>query len=160
MVSALPEWVKIGSQFFHPVVQTTLLAIAFYTLYLGIQVRKMRTAQGEEKKELVKGRYGQRHHQLSSILMAVLVLSAFGAMAVTYINYGKLVLGPHLIVGLITAGLIVTAAALVPYMLKGNIAARNAHVALNIVVLGLFSWQLITGLQIVQKIVSRMAAAS
>ena len=50
-------------------------------------------------------------------------------MAVTYINNGKLVLGPHLIVGLTTAGLIVTSSSLVPFMLKGNIAARNAHVA-------------------------------
>jgi hypothetical protein len=156
MVSALPEWVKTWSQFVHPVVQLILLAIAFYTLYLGMQVRKMRTAQGEAKKELAKGRYGQRHHQTSSLLMAVLVLSTLGAMVVTYINYGKLVLGPHLIVGLTIAGLIVTSAALVPYMLKGNLVARNTHVALNIVVLGLFSWQLITGLQIVQKIVSRM----
>jgi hypothetical protein len=88
------------------------------------------------------------------------VLSTFGAMAVTYINYGKLVLGPHLIVGLITAGLIVTSSSLVPFMLKGNMPARNAHVMLNIVVLGLFSWQFITGLQIVQKIIRRMSEAS
>jgi len=79
MPFALPEWVKTWSQFFHPVVQIMLLATAFYTLYLGLQVRKMRSAEGEEK---------------------------------------------------------------------------------NVLVLGLFSWQLITGLQIVQKIVSRMTAAS
>jgi MFS family permease len=159
MPFTLPEWVKTWSQFFHPVVQTILLATAFYTLYLGLQVRKMRTAEGEEKKELAKGRYGPRHHKVSSILMAVLVLSTFGAMAVTYINYGKLILGPHLIVGLTTAGLIVTSSSLVPFMLKGNTTARNVHVALNVVVLGLFSWQLITGIQIVQKIVSRMTAS-
>lgn len=160
MPFAIPEWIKTWSQFFHPVVQTLLLATAFYTLYLGLKVRKMRNAEGEEKKELAKGRYGQRHHKISAILLAVLVLSAFGAMAVTYINNGKLVLGPHLIVGLTTAGLIVTSSSLVPFMLRGNIAARNAHLALNVVVLGLFSWQLITGLQIVQKIVSRMTATS
>lgn len=160
MTFALPEWLKTGSQFFHPVVQIILLVAAFYTLYLGLQVRKMRTAEGEEKKALAKGRYGQRHHKLSAIVLAVLVLSAFGAMAVTYINNGKLVLGPHLIVGLTTAGLIVTSSSLVPFMLRGNVAARNAHLALNVVVLGLFSWQLVTGLQIVQKIVSRLTASS
>jgi hypothetical protein len=159
MPFALPEWLKTWSQFFHPVVQIILLGTAIYTLYLGLQVRKMRNAEGEEKKALAKGRYGQRHHRTSAILLAVLVLSTFGAMAVTYINHGKLFLGPHLIVGLITAGLIVTSSSLVPFMQKGNIAARNAHVALNIVVLGLFSWQLLTGLQIVQKIVSGMIAA-
>jgi hypothetical protein len=156
----LPEWVKTWSQFFHPIVQVTLLGVAFYTLYLGLQVRKMRTAEGEEKKELAKGRFGPRHHQISAILMAILVLSAFGGMGVTYINYGKLILGPHLIVGLTTAGLIVSSSSLVPFMLRGNIAARNAHVFLNVVVLSLFSWQLITGLQIVQKIVSRMTEAA
>jgi MFS family permease len=160
MVSLLPDWAKTWSQFFHPVVQTLVLIATFYTLYLGVQVRRMRTAEGEQKKALAKGRFGDRHHKLSAIILAILVLSTFGAMAVTYINYGKLVLGPHLIVGLITAGLIVTSSSLVPFMLKGNMPARNAHVMLNIVVLGLFSWQFITGLQIVQKIIRRMSEAS
>lgn len=159
MPFALPEWAKTWSQFFHPVVQLALFATALYTLYLGMQVRRMRTAEGEEKQALAKGRFGPRHHKVSAVLMAVLVLSGFGAMAVTYINYGKLVLGPHLIVGLTTAGLIVTSSSLVPFMLKGNTAARNAHVALNVAVMGLFSWQLITGIQIVQKIVNRMSAS-
>lgn len=156
MISILPEWVKTWSQFFHPVVQTILLGVAFYTLYLGVQVRKMRTAEGEEKKALAKGQFGRRHHTTSAILLAILVLSAFGGMGVTYLNYGKLILGPHLIVGLITVGLIVTSSSLVPFMLRGNRAARNVHVVLNVAVLGLFSWQFITGLQIVQKIISRM----
>lgn len=160
MISILPEWIKTWSQFFHPVIQTILLGVAFYTLYLGIQVRKMRTAQGEEKKELIKGQFGRRHHTTSAILLAVLVLSAFGGMGVTYLNYGKLILGPHLIVGLTTAGFIVTSSSLVPFMLRGNIAARNVHIVLNIVVLGLFSWQFITGLQIVQKIINRIAESA
>jgi len=41
-------------------------------------------------------------------------------------------------------------------MQKGNSLARNTHVSLNIVLLGLFGWQAVTGMQIVQKIIDRI----
>jgi hypothetical protein len=44
------------------------------------------------------------------------------------------------------------AAALVPYMQKGDNNARNAHIALNSINLGLFAWQLPTGWAIVEKV--------
>ncbi|MGL5076845.1 MAG: DUF4079 domain-containing protein, partial [Waterburya sp.] len=47
-------------------------------------------------------------------------------------------------------------ASLVPYMQKGNNLARSTHVSLNILLLGLFGWQAISGMQIVKKIVDRM----
>lgn len=34
--------------------------------------------------------------------------------------------------------------------------ARNLHFAINIGVLGLFGWQAITGVQVVQKIISQL----
>jgi uncharacterized membrane protein len=71
---------------------------------------------------------------------------------VTYINNGKLFFGPHLIVGLAMTGMIATSAALVPFMQKGNELARSAHITLNVVLVGLFGWQAITGMQIVQRI--------
>ena len=37
-------------------------------------------------------------------------------------------------------------------MSKGNEAARNAHIALNMANLGLFAWQLPTGWDIVLKV--------
>ncbi|MGJ3251994.1 MAG: DUF4079 domain-containing protein [Elainellaceae cyanobacterium] len=156
----LPEWVKTGSQFIHPTVMLTLLFFTFYTLYLGIKAQKTRTAEGDEKKELVKGRYGIRHHKLSSILLAIFVLSPLFAMLVTYINNGKLILGPHLVVGLTITGLVAMSASLAPFMQKGNIPARYAHVVLNVGVLGLFSWQVFTGLKIVQTIISHLTTAS
>ena len=93
---------------------------------------------------------------MGSILLALMVLGNIGGMAITYINNGKLFVGPHLLAGLGMTGLIAVSASLVPYMQKGNDLARTTHVSLNVLLLGLFGWQAITGMQIVQKIVDRM----
>jgi uncharacterized membrane protein len=53
-------------------------------------------------------------------------------------------------------GLISISAALVPLMQKGNELARITHITLNAVILGLFSWQAFTGMDIVQRILSKM----
>jgi hypothetical protein len=34
---------------------------------------------------------------------------------------------------------------------------RSLHISLNLILLGLFGWQAVTGVQIVQKIVSQIA---
>jgi hypothetical protein len=69
----------------------------------------------------------------------------------TYLNNGKIVIGPHLFAGLAMVGLISTSAALVPFMQKHD-WVRNIHIALNVVMMELFCWQAVTGVQIVQKI--------
>jgi hypothetical protein len=76
-------------------------------------------------------------------------------MAVTYINNGKLFVGPHLLAGLGMTGLIAASAALSPFMQKGASWARTTHILLNFTLLGLFTWQAITGVQIVQKILTK-----
>jgi len=53
-------------------------------------------------------------------------------------------------------GIIATSAALSPYMQKGNDWARYSHIALNVILLGLFLWQAVTGVEIVLKIISKM----
>jgi len=45
------------------------------------------------------------------------------------------------------------AASLVPLMAQGKDAARNAHIAFNVLALGLFTWQLPTGWEITQKVI-------
>jgi uncharacterized membrane protein len=52
--------------------------------------------------------------------------------------------------------LISISAALVPLMQKGNEFARFTHITLNVVILGLFGWQAFTGMDIVQRILSKM----
>jgi Protein of unknown function (DUF4079) len=153
----IPESVKVWSQFTHPALMWGLLALSFYALYLGWQIRRTRSAEGDAKKELIKGKYNIRHYQMGSILLALMVLGTIGGMAITYVNNGKLFVGSHLLAGLGMTGIIATSAALSPYMQKGQDWARNSHIILNVILVGLFGWQAVTGMQIVARIWERMA---
>ncbi|CAA9314728.1 Branched-chain amino acid permeases, partial [uncultured Microcoleus sp.] len=42
----IPQSVKVWSQFIHPILMWVLLVISFYALYLGIQIRRTRSAEG------------------------------------------------------------------------------------------------------------------
>jgi Protein of unknown function (DUF4079) len=151
----LDPTVKFGMQFFHPVMMWVLLGVSLYAAYLGLQVQRTRSAEGEEKKELIKGRFTIRHHQIGSILLALMVAGSIGGMAVTYINNGKLFVGPHLLAGLGMTAIIAFSASLSPYMQKGANWARMTHIFLNFALLGLFAWQAFTGVEIVQRIISK-----
>ena len=144
--------IKPYLNFFHPVVMWVLLGISIYALYLGLKIRKTRSATGDEKKELIQGKFGDRHYKWGSALLALMILGSIGGMAVTYINNSKLFFGPHLLVGLSMTAIIATSASLVPFMKKGSDIARSAHITLNVILVGLFGWQAVTGMQIVQKI--------
>lgn len=152
----IPASVKVWSQFVHPSLMWVLLAMSIYALYLGIQVQRTRYADGDVKKELIKGRFNVKHYQIGSALLALMIIGSLGGMAVTYINNGKLFFGSHLLAGLGMTGLIATSASLSPFMQKGKNWARITHIALNVVLLGLFGWQAITGVEIVQRIISKM----
>lgn len=153
----LPESVKIYSQFAHPLLMWVLLALTGYALYTGFQWRRARTAEGDLKKALLKGKFNLKHHHAGSVILALMVLGTIGGMAVTYINNGKLFVGPHLIAGLGMTGMIALSAALVPLMQKGVEWARLTHITLNTAIVGLFAWQAVTGMDIVQRIISRLS---
>jgi MFS family permease len=152
----IPQAVKTWSQFGHPLLMWVLFGLSIYALYLGIKSKRTRTADKEARKELIGKKFNTRHHQVGSILLALMVLGTIGGMAVTYINNGKLFVGSHLLVGLGMAGIIATAASLVPYMQKGNEIARKAHVGLNMMMVCLFAWQAVSGVQILQRIIGKM----
>ncbi|MBW4681692.1 MAG: DUF4079 domain-containing protein [Microcoleus vaginatus WJT46-NPBG5] len=152
----IPAEVKVWSQFIHPIVMWVLFAASLYALYLGVLVRRTRNADGEKKKELIKGKFNVKHYQVGSLLLGAMVVTTLIGMGVTYINNGKLFVGPHLLAGLGMTGLIAVAASLSPYMQKGQNWARYTHIALNLVLLGLFGWQAVTGMDIVQRIISKM----
>ncbi len=156
MSNSVLETVKVYSQFLHPILMWVLLALTIYALYLGMKVRKIRSAEGEEKKALIKGKYNQRHYQIGSLILALMVMGSIGAMAITYLNSGKLFVNPHLLVGLGMTGLIAVSASLSPLMQKGVDWARYTHIALNMTILGLFGWQAVTGMKIVQNVISRL----
>ncbi len=153
----IPEGIKTWSQFGHPLLMWVVFGLSIYALYLGIKSKKTRTTEDKEKrKELIKGQFSARHHQVGAILLALMVLGNFGGMAVTYINNGKLFVGPHLLVGIGMTILIVLSASLVPLMQKDNWIARKTHVVLNIVLVHFFAWQIFSGMEIVQKLISKL----
>ena len=158
MFAALPTSIAFGLNFVHPLLMWVLLGLAGYAMVLGIKAKKTRTASAEDRKELIKGQFAKRHFQLGSIVLALMVLGCVGGMAVTYINNGKLFVGPNLLVGLGMLSLIALAASLSPLMQAGNLIARKVHVGLNMTVMTLFLWQAVSGMQIVNKILTAPAA--
>lgn len=151
----LSDDLKFALNFFHPALMWVLFATTLYAGYLGWKWRQTRQMDaGEEKTALVKKRLNQRHYVLGSVVLAVMVAGSVGGMAVTYINNGKLFVGPHLLAGLGMTALIASSAALSPQMQKGKDWARSTHIALNTILVGLFGWQAVTGVQIVLRIVS------
>lgn len=151
----IPAEIKFWMNFIHPILMWVLLGVTIYALYLGVQVRRTRTAEGELKKELIKGRYNVRHYQIGSVILALMVIGSIAAMAVTYINNQKLFFGPHLLIGLSMTAMIAVSASLSPFMQKGQNWARYTHIVLNATLLALFSWQAVSGVQIIQNILSK-----
>jgi MFS family permease len=150
-----PE-VKPYLNFVHPPLMWVLLGMCIYAMYLGVQIRRTRSATPEVRKELIKGKYNDRHHKIGSIILALMVLGSIGAITVTYINNGKLFIGPHLLAGLGMTVLIAISASLTPYMQKGQDWARYGHIGINVTIMGLFGWQALSGLEILQRIISKM----
>jgi hypothetical protein len=151
----LPGSLAFGLNFLHPLMMWGLLALSGYAMFLGIKAKKTRTATPEERKEMIKAQYARRHFQLGSLVLAVMVLGCFGGMAVTYVNNGKLFVGPHLLVGITMTSLVALAVAMTPQMQHGNLIARKIHVGLNMSVMTLFLWQAFTGMEIVNKILTK-----
>ena len=148
----MPEALAYNLNFVHPLLMWVLFGLSGYAMVLGIKAKKTRTADAETRKQLIKGQYAKRHFQFGSLVLAVMVLGTFGGMAVTYLNNGKLFVGPHLLVGIGMTCLVALAVALIPLVQQGNLIARKAHVGLNMLMMTLFLWQAVTGMQIVNKI--------
>ena len=105
-----------------------------------------------ERKELTQAGFRDKHTTLGSFILALGVTTSLEGGLNTYMRVGKLFPGPHLFAGAGMTALWAIGASLVPEMQKGNETARSAHIAINTVVLGLFLWQVPTGLEIVGKV--------
>ncbi len=152
-MSKLLYWIYT---FIHPVMMWVLFGICIYAMTLGLKIRTTRTTTDKDlRKSLIKQRFNIKHHQIGAILLSVMVLGAIGGMGVTYINNEKLFVGPHLFAGLGMTGLVAMAASLTPLMQRGSQMARNVHLGFSVMILGLFGWEAITGMQIVQRIIEQ-----
>lgn len=107
----------------------------------------------EERKSLASMNLRDNHFSQGATLAFFGTAFAIEGPLNTYARAGKLFPGPHLYAG---AGLVVlwaAAAACVPAMQKGNDTARSIHIAANALGVGLFAWQIVTGLQITEKVI-------
>eukprot|EP01036_Dinobryon_divergens_P028693 gene28693-37681_t len=96
------------------------------------------------RKDLLSLNLRDKHHLTGSVLLgAGVTVSVLGAFN-TYMRAGRLFPGPHLYAGMAITILWAVAASLVPAMQKGNELARSAHIALNVVNVLLFAWQIPT----------------
>jgi hypothetical protein len=157
LIDAIPSPVAYGLNFLHPLLMWVLLGLSLYAMVLGIKSKKTRTADAETRKQLIKGQFARRHFQIGSLMLGLMVLGTVGGMVVTYINNGKLFVGPHLLVGLAMTAMVAVAASLVPLLQAGNAIARKVHVGLNMGLVTLFLWQALTGMQIVARILEPAA---
>ena len=148
----MPQSLSFGLNLVHPLMMWLLLAAGGYAMYLGIKAKKVRTGTSEQRKALIKGKFAQRHYLWGSVLMAVMVFGTLSGMAVTYLNNGKLFVGPHLLVGLAMTGMIAAASPHTPFVQRGNVVARKTHVGLNMGMLTLFLWQAVSGMQVMNRI--------
>jgi threonine/homoserine/homoserine lactone efflux protein len=139
--------------FAHPVLMVGTLAGAIYALYLGVQVRRTRTADKEDKKDLIKGKFNQRHYQMGAILLVIWVVGGLGGMVATYTLFHKLFVSSHLILGLTSVATVAIAASLAPLLQQGKEWARLLHITVTVTLMVLVLAQTYTGLQIVQKLI-------
>ena len=165
----------------HPIGLGALYGATLYAGWLGLQWRKVRTVGDEiaalkktmpadaaaaagsaaakqideltaTRKELVAGKFKDKHANVGYLLLAMGVTLAVEGCVNTYLRTGKLFPGPHLFAGAAITCLWAMAAGLVPEMEKGNQKARDLHIALNCLNVALFTWQIPTGLEIVGKV--------
>jgi len=105
-----------------------------------------------KRKDLLAAGYRDKHWALASVLLASGVTFSIEGGVDTYMRVGKLFPGPHLFAGAGITVLWAVAASLVPKMQKGEDWARTLHIGINVVILGLFTWQLPTGFDILTKV--------
>lgn len=108
-----------------------------------------------ERKQLSSEGNREKHFNQGSALAFVGTLFAIIGPLNTYSRAGKLFPGPHLYAGAGLVCLWALAVACVPYMQRGNDTARNVHIAANFGGIGLFGWQVVSGVPILLKVLEK-----
>ena len=116
--------------FVHPLSEWGLLAMGGWALYLGIKAKKTRTGTPEQRKELVKGKFAQRHYLWGSVLLAVMTLGTLGGWR-SLPQQRKVVCGAPFAGGSGHDRNDRPGSVVVPVVQRGNLIARKAHVGLN-----------------------------
>ncbi|EJK60382.1 hypothetical protein THAOC_19276 [Thalassiosira oceanica] len=107
----------------------------------------------QERKDLAANGPRDKHFNQGSTLLFLGTFFAIEGPLNTYARAGKLFPGPHLYAGAGCVVLWALAASCVPAMQKGDDTARTAHIGANILGLGLFAWQIQSGIPILLKVI-------
>mmetsp|Transcript_13005 Transcript_13005/g.19140 ORF Transcript_13005/g.19140 Transcript_13005/m.19140 type:complete len:273 (-) Transcript_13005:329-1147(-) len=105
-----------------------------------------------ERKQLASENPRDQHFSQGATLAFLGTFFAIEGPLNTYARAGKLFPGPHLYAG---AGLVILwamAVSTVPKMQKGDETARTIHIGANLAGLGLFGWQVVSGVPILLKV--------
>jgi len=149
----------------HPVSMLLLYALSFFAAFHGIQYRRTReiatsikAAQSaaivdastvlrlqEERSKLLSGGHRDKHVYAGSIILGTGIALALEGGLSTWWRVGELFPSEHLFVGIGMSAIWALSSSLTPWMAKGNDSARRAHIALNILGILLFTWQISTG---------------
>eukprot|EP00980_Cylindrotheca_fusiformis_P004507 scaffold961_cov122-Cylindrotheca_fusiformis.AAC.15 len=105
-----------------------------------------------ERKELASKGPRDKHFSQGALLAFLGTVFAIEGPLNTYARAGKLFPGPHLYAGAGLVCLWALAASCVPAMQKGNDAARYVHIGANVAGIGLFAWQVVSGIPILLKV--------
>lgn len=105
-----------------------------------------------ERKTLSEKGAREKHFSQGSLLVFLGTLFAIEGPLNTYARTGKLFPGPHLYAGAGLVCLWALASACVPAMQKGDDTARTVHIGANLAGIGLFVWQVQSGIPILLKV--------
>ena len=155
----------------HPIGMLALYGISAFAAFHGFQIRRSREIVNEiqvlqqsagtvpdstlqmntlkeQRSAILADKPRDKHTTLGYLLLAAGVcLSLEGGLS-TWWRVGELFPGDHIFVGLAMTFSWAAAAALTPWMARGQEWARNAHIALNVLGLVLFTWQILSGWEI------------
>ena len=160
----------------HPIGMIGLYLLTLVAAYHGLQWRNVRelatriktlrseanpdealiASLQEQRSKILSGDHKDRHSFIGSILLSAGVLLSIEGGLSTWWRVGELFPGEHLFAGLGVTLCWAVAAALVPWMTKGNEWARLSHIGFNVGGLGLFTWQVASGLEIMLNVWSEV----
>lgn len=157
----------VAAGMIHPVAMMLLYGLSIAAAFQGYKWRSVRTLADKikrrkeegaseteikslqaERSKLISENPRDKHTTMGSIILGTGVFLSLEGGLSTYWRVGELFFGDHLIAGMGLTFIWALSYALVPLMNKGEVWAKNLHFLINIVGLGLFTWQVGTGLEI------------
>merc|ERR1712232_1526515 len=120
-------------------------------LPIEVQIKELQS----ERKTLVEKGPRDKHFNQGSLVAFLGICFAIEGPLNTYARTGKLFPGPHLYAGAGLVCLWALAVACVPAMQKGNDTARTVHIGANLAGIGMFAWQVQSGIPILLKVIEK-----